>query len=224
MQVALAELMSHVISHGIRALTPGSEGLGEQDVGCGVGPLGSSHPQMMSERGYLVLSPPASKGPGKHPPPSSTPPSTSHLLPSIHGGRTAGQGRTEHLVFSAQDPDLPHSLSSHPAAGLSSIAGPPGPPGPPGPRGPPGVSAALATYAAENSDNFRSELINYLTSRCLDIGRLLCPPLLGLHYSCKWHSRHKIVSSSDKPVSLLNCILLDMSPGTKGFYSNSRDP
>lgn len=111
MQVALAELMSRVISHGIRALTPGSEGLGEQDVGCGVeGPLGSSHPQMMSKRGHLVLSPPASKGPGKHPPPSSTPPSTSHLLLSIHGGPTAGQGRTEHLVFSAQDPDLPHSF------------------------------------------------------------------------------------------------------------------
>ena len=58
------------------------------------------------------------------------------------------------------------SLASRSAAGLSSIPGPPGPQGPPGPRGPPGVSGALATYAAENTDNFRSELISYLTSRC----------------------------------------------------------
>lgn len=89
------------------------------------------------------------------------------------------------------------------------MLGPPGPPGPPGPRGPPGVSAALATYAAENSDNFRSELISYLTSRCLDAGLLSrLPPDLPVRCS-----KHKFVSSPDKPVSLLTSILLCISTG-----------
>lgn len=69
------------------------------------------------------------------------------------------------------------------------------------------MSAALATYAAENSDNFRSELISYLTSRCLDVSLPRSParPYAGC----------KMVSSVDKPVSLLTTILLCMVKGLK---------
>lgn len=59
------------------------------------------------------------------------------------------------------------SSFSFQGVGYSSLSGPPGPPGPPGPQGPPGFSGTgLLSYGDDIwSDQFRSELIKYITSK-----------------------------------------------------------
>jgi hypothetical protein len=121
------------------------------------------------------------KGAALFPLPTSKETSTS---PSVQEGLRVARDQGENLAF-PHNPNPFLSLPSCPAAGLSFIPGPAGPPGPPGPRGPPGVSGALATYAAENSDNFRSELISYLTSRCPEVGAPHpLPPDLACPHKC----------------------------------------